>query len=101
MDEDIEINNIVEDYNEILQRCVAVIEQARSTVAKAVSTAASNTYWEIGKLLYERKLESEHGEAVVKRLSVDLKERFPKMGTSPRNLWYMKNFYERDRKSVV
>ncbi len=101
MDEDIEINNIVEDYNEILQRCVAVIEQARSTVAKAVSTAASNTYWEIGKLLYERKLESEHGEAVVKRLSVDLKERFPKMGTSPRNLWYMKNFYERFKDSDI
>ena len=28
-------------------------------------------------------------------MSVDLKERYPKMGLSPRNLWYMKRFYLR------
>ena len=31
----------------------------------------------------------------VKRLSEDLKERYPKMGVSPRQLWNMKKFYER------
>lgn len=35
------------------------------------------------------------GEGVVGQLSVDLKERYPKMGLSPRNLWYMKRFYLR------
>lgn len=35
------------------------------------------------------------GEGVVRQLSVDLKERYPKMGLSPRNLWYMKRFYLR------
>ena len=36
-----------------------------------------------------------YGDNVVRRLSADLKERYPKMGVSPRNLWYMKKFYER------
>lgn len=46
-------------------------------------------------MLHERKIESGYGDSVVKRLSADLKERYPKMGVSPRNLWYMKKFYER------
>ena len=83
------------DYEEILQRAVAVIENARTSVASHLAATASNTYWEIGKLLHEKKLESKHGSEVVKRLSSDLKERYPKMGMSPRNLWYMKTFYER------
>ena len=83
------------DYQEILLRAVAVIEDARSNVARHISATTSNTYWEIGKLLYEKKLESRHGSQVVRRLSVDLKQRYPKMGMSPRNLWYMKTFFER------
>ena len=39
--------------------------------------------------------QASHGEGVVRQLSVDLKERYPKMGLSPRNLWYMKRFYLR------
>ena len=39
--------------------------------------------------------QASHGDGVVRQLSVDLKERYPKMGLSPRNLWYMKRFYLR------
>ncbi len=46
-------------------------------------------------MLHERKIESGYGDSVVKRLSADLKERYSKMGVSPRNLWYMKKYYER------
>lgn len=49
-----------QDYTEILQRAVALIEEARSNVARHVSVAVSNTYWNIGKLLHEKKLESKH-----------------------------------------
>lgn len=52
-------------------------------------------HWNIGKLLYERKLENKHGSAVVKHLSIDLKQRYPDMGMSERNLWDMKRFYTR------
>ena len=83
------------EYKEILLQAVAVIETARSNIARHIAATTSNAYWEIGKLLYDRKLESKHGSGVVKRLSIDLKERYPMMGLSPRNLWYMKTFYER------
>ena len=46
-------------------------------------------------MLHERKIESGYGDSVVKRLSADLKERYPKMGISPRQLWNMKKYYER------
>lgn len=82
-------------YNELLLQAVAVIEHARIKVARHIAATASNTYWEIGKLLHEKKLKSKHGSGVVKRLSVDLKERYPDMGLSPRQLWNMKSFYVR------
>ena len=47
------------------------------------------------KILHERKIESGYGDSVVRRLSADLKERYPKMGVSPHQLWNMMKFYER------
>ena len=83
------------EYNELLLQTVAVIDNASTNIALHLAATASNTHWEIGKLLHEKKLESKHGSGVVKRLSVDLKERYPDMGLSPRNLWDMKKFYLR------
>lgn len=83
------------DYAQILRHAVAVIEHARTEIAKHINGYVSTAYWEIGQMLHERKIESGHGDSVVRRLSADLKERYPKMGVSPRNLWYMKRFYLR------
>ena len=83
------------DYTEILRQAVTVIEHARTEIARHVNDYVSTAYWEIGELLHERKIESGYGYSVVRRFSADLKERYPKMGVSPRNLWYMKKFYER------
>lgn len=74
------------DYAEILQHAVAVIEHARTEIARNVNGYVSTAYWEIGQMLHERKIESGYGDRVVRRLSTDLKERYPKMGVSPRNL---------------
>ena len=84
-----------EDYNELLQQAVAVIETSRLRIAKQLNTIAMSSYWEIGKLLDERKVDSKHGDSIVKRLSIDLKTKYPGMGLSPRNLWNMKRFYLR------
>ena len=83
------------DYNELLQQAVAVIDTSRLHIAKQWNTAAISTYWEIGRLLEERKLDSKYGDGIIKRLSVDLKSKYPNMGLSPRNLWDMKKFYLR------
>ena len=89
---EIEVINPV-DYNELLQRAVAVLEKARVSIARSIADNVSNAHWEIGKLLQEKKLDSKHGAGVVERLSIDLKQRYPKMGLSPRSLWLMKKFY--------
>ena len=83
------------EYNEILQQAVAVINETRIKVARQLNIGENAVYWKIGQMLHERKLESKHGNAVVRRLSADLKEHFPEMGVSPRNLWNMKKYYER------
>lgn len=83
------------EYDAILRQAVAVIDQTRVAVATAVSSAIGTAHWEIGKLLHDRKVESKHGSGVINRLSYDLKQRYPQMGVSPRNLWDMKKFYER------
>lgn len=82
-------------YNEILRQAVAVIEPARSNAARAIVSTSNEMHWRIGQLLYERKLDSAHGDGVVKRLSVDLKSMYPKMGMSVSNLWAMKKYYMR------
>ena len=83
------------DYQELLHDTIAVIESSRIHIAKQINMHVISSHWEIGKLLEERKLDSKHGDQIVKRLSVDLKGRYPKMGLSPRNLWDMKRFYLR------
>ena len=83
------------DYAEMLRHAVAVIKHARTEIARHVNGYVSTAYWEIGQMLHERKIESGYGDNIVKRLSADLKERYPKMGVSPRQLWNMKKFYER------
>jgi predicted nuclease of restriction endonuclease-like (RecB) superfamily len=81
-------------YSEILQAAVVEIKTARATIARQINSAAIGVYWNLGKLLFEKKIEKGHGAGVVNRLSVDLKLEFPDMGLSPRNLWDMKRFYE-------
>lgn len=81
-------------YVEIFQLALAEIKTARISIARQVNTAAMGVYWNLGKLLSERKIEKGHVAGVVNRLSFDLKAEFPDMGLSPRNLWDMKRFYE-------
>lgn len=91
-----EIANTINEheYVKILRQAVAEIRMARTNIAKQVNRTVNSVYWNIGKLLFEKNLEGGYGSGVVKRLSVDLKAEFPDMGLSPRNLWYMKRFYE-------
>ena len=81
------------EYKKLLQQTVEVIEHARIQVAKQVNTTVTSSYWEIGKLLTELKVDSKYGDRYVQRLSIDLKKFYPNLGVSPRNLYDMKRFY--------
>ncbi len=83
------------EYADIFKAAVQEIKTARLQIARQVNAAAIGVYWNLGKLLSEKKIEKGHGAGVVNRLSADLKAEFPDMGLSPRNLWNMKRFYDR------
>jgi hypothetical protein len=53
-----------------------------------------NLYWDIGAAIVEKQSAEGWGEAVVERLSRDLRSAFPQSpGFSARNLWDMRRFY--------
>ncbi len=85
------------EYSDILQQAVQEIRTARIIIAKQVNSSIQSSYWNLGKLLFDKQLEEGYGSGVVNQLSIDLKKEFPDMGLSPRNLWDMKRFYERYR----
>ena len=84
-----------QNYTEILIPLQNEIRTARNNIAKTINLSAHNVYWNIGKLLFEKKITNGYGTDIINRLSIDLKAEFPDMGLSPRNLWDMKKFYER------
>lgn len=90
-----QLNINVSEYTEILNQAIIQINTARTLIAKQVNSTANSVYWNLGKLLFEKQLEEGYGSSVVKQLAKDLKNKFPDMGLSPRNLWNMKRFYER------
>ncbi len=53
------------DYNEILQQAVAEIRSNRTLIAKQINSAANSMYWNLGRLLSEKKLEEGYGSGVV------------------------------------
>lgn len=92
----IEMKNLSEnEYADILSTAINQIQASRNAIAAQINTAANSTYWNLGKLLHDRKIEGGYGSNIINRLSIDLKSSFPDMGLSPRNLWNMKLFYER------
>ena len=93
MNEGIELSE--RDYSVLLQQAVAEIRDGRATAAFHINSALTGVYWKLGKLIVERKLDSKHGSRGVKQLAYYLNQKFPYMGFSERNLWYMKRFYLR------
>ena len=83
------------DYRKLLDELRTSITGTRISLARRINETMMQLYWNIGKSISERKIEEGYGAAVINRLSADLKNEFPNMGFSARNLWDMKRFYER------
>lgn len=82
-------------YQDFLQDIKSQVIQSRIGAARAVNRSLISLYWSLGQLMVERQDALGWGKAVVEKLSVDLKAEFPAMtGFSPRNLWFIKQFYE-------
>lgn len=72
---------------------IVKVRQAQYEALKAVNIHLINLYWEIGKSISEKQVES-WGKSVVPNLSKELQKEFPEVsGFSVGNLWLMAQFY--------
>ncbi len=84
------------DLTALVERVVAIIEDARARVLRTVNSEMVLSYWHIGRELVEHvqrgEARAEYGKEVIEGLSRQLLTRVGK-GYSPRNLWYFRDFY--------
>ncbi len=85
-----------EDLALLVERVVAIIEDARSRVVRTVNSEMVLSYWHIGREIVEYvqrgEVRAEYGKEVIEGLSRQLLNRIGK-GYSARNLWYFRDFY--------
>ena len=85
-----------DDYGGIHRDIVAVLNAARHAAARSVNALMTASYWEIGRRIVEFEQGGQdraaYGQALLKRLSLDLSRRFGR-GFSERNLEQMRLFY--------
>ncbi|XZE20314.1 PDDEXK nuclease domain-containing protein [Pirellulaceae bacterium SH449] len=81
----------------LFQRVVAILDQARSNVARSVNTNMVLAYWLIGHEIVQElqggQERAEYGKQVIENLSARLTERYGR-GFSTTNLWYFRQFFQ-------
>ena len=82
--------------NNISDKLIALVEQARQTLVKNVNFAMVFTYYHIGKILVDEwqqgEKRAEYGSQLLANVSADLTKAFGK-GFSIQNLERMRNFF--------
>jgi predicted nuclease of restriction endonuclease-like (RecB) superfamily len=82
--------------NDLFERVVSILEQARRNIVKSVNSNMVIAYWLIGREIVEDiqrgEARAEYGKQVIKQLSNRLNKRYGK-GFSTTNLWYFRQFY--------
>jgi predicted nuclease of restriction endonuclease-like (RecB) superfamily len=82
-------------YPRLLADIKERVRSAQYEALKAVNTELVGLYWDIGRMIAERRKTEGWGKSVVQRLSADLQREFPGVGGfSASNLWRMKGFFE-------
>jgi hypothetical protein len=82
------------DYAAFLAGLKDRILRAHTSAARSVNRDLILLYWDIGRGIAEKQQTAGWGDAVVERISKDLRTAFPNMrGFSVANLWRMKQFY--------
>ena len=83
-----------DDYVVVLAELKQRIAAAQTRAALAVSRELVALYWHVGGTIVLRQASAGWGDAVVERLSHDLRQAFPALeGFSPRNIWRMRSFF--------
>lgn len=84
------------DYEGLLSRLSALLDQSRRSAARAVNAVLAATYWEVGRRVVEfeqgGREKAGYGEAVIDRLAADLTKTYGR-GFSRSNLFQIRSFY--------
>lgn len=88
---------IAPNMSSMIAEIHAVLDSARSTVARQVNSELLNTYWNIGRIIteYEQTVpeRADYGKQTLKELSKSLTREFGK-GFSLSNIYNMRQFYQ-------
>jgi hypothetical protein len=90
----------------LIERVVAILEEARSQVVRTVNSVMVLAYWHVGREIVQfvqgGAKRAEYGEQMLEALSARLQERVGR-GYSVRNLRYFRSFYQAyaDRKPSI
>ncbi len=81
-------------YKELLAQVKERVRTAQYEALKVVNTELVTLYWDIGKNIATKQMDSEHGASIAEALAADLRREFPGIsGFSRRNVFYMREFY--------
>ncbi len=82
-------------YNSLLQEIVTTIHRARIKTATLVNREQVTLFYQIGKIITQKQAREGWGKGIVEQLAKDIEKQLCiTEGFSPRNLWFMKQFYE-------
>jgi predicted nuclease of restriction endonuclease-like (RecB) superfamily len=82
------------DYQILLSDIKNVLRSGRMKAIRQLSRAVIESYWDVGKHIFDSQQQYGWGKNIVEQLSRDLKKEFPGVeGFSTRNLWNMRLFY--------
>jgi predicted nuclease of restriction endonuclease-like (RecB) superfamily len=83
------------EYKIWLKDIKSKISSSQVKAAIAVNSALIEFYWDLGKMIVEKQKESDWGNKLLDKLSLDLKSEFIDMkGFSRTNLYYTMQFYK-------
>lgn len=86
---------LAKEYAKTLADLKKQIQETRLRAITIVNTELICLYWKIGAVISEKEKKGGWGAKVIEKLSNDLLDAFPDMkGFSPRNMRYMRDFYE-------
>jgi len=89
------MKNLSKEYTILLENIKRAIQAERTRAIQQLTRSLILIYWDIGKQIIESQAKHGWGKSIVEQLSKDLQKEFPgKSGYSPRNLWFMRQFYD-------
>jgi len=90
------------DYVDFIGSVKDRIRNAQYAALKAVNKELIGLYWDIGKMISEKRSELGWGKSVVERIAMDLQKEFPgQIGFSARNLWLMVDYYIEYKDDII